>query len=102
MKKFITSLLLTVCAFGLVACGNTDPGPLAGTWRLNGVVPMTVQFRDGESEAMGIIERVTYEIKGQNVIVTSESGPMKGIAARYTVLGPNTLASEFGILVRVK
>lgn len=102
MNKFITSLLLMVSTLGLVACGNTDPGPLAGTWRLNGVVPMTVQFRDGESEAMGMIEKVTYEIKGKDVIVTSESGPMKGIAARYTVTGPNTVASEFGTLVRIK
>lgn len=102
MKNSISLLLLSVLAFGLVACGETDPGPLAGTWRLNGVVPMTVQFRGGESEAMGMIEKVTYEIKGNQVIVMSESGPMKGIAARYTVTGPNTVTSEFGTLVRIK
>lgn len=102
VKTFITLLLVTASTFALVACGKTDPGPLAGTWRINGVVPMTVQYREGESEAMGMIEKVTYEINGKDVIVTSKSGPMKGIAARYTVTGTNTVASEFGTLVRIK
>jgi len=31
---------------------------------MDGVVPMTVQFRAGETETMGFIEKVSYEIKG--------------------------------------
>jgi hypothetical protein len=102
MSKFIKTILLFALTIALAACTNNDPGPLAGSWKMNGPVPMTAHFRKGESEAMGMIEKVSYEIKGNQVIVTSESGPMKGLAARYTITGPNTVHSEFGTLTRVK
>jgi hypothetical protein len=63
---------------------------------------MTIQFRSGESEAMGLIEKVSYERKGSDVIVTTESGPMKGTATRYTITGPSTAQAAFGQLRRVK
>ena len=63
---------------------------------------MTVQFRAGETEAMGIIEKVSYEAKGNDVIVTYESGLMKGSAVRYTVIGSNTARSDLGVLQRIK
>ena len=83
------------------ACSRSDPGPLAGTWRRAGVVPLAVQFRVGETETMGFIEKVSYEIKGNQVIVSYESGPMQGTAVRYTIIAPNSLRSEFGILQRI-
>jgi hypothetical protein len=88
--------------FGLSACTNDDPGPLKGTWKMNGAFPMTVQFRDGESETMGIIEKVSYEIKGNQVLVTLENGPMKGMAARYVIANTNTVTAPFGALTRLK
>ena len=63
---------------------------------------MTVQFRAGETEALGIIEKVSYDQKGQDVIVKYESGLMKGTAMRYTLTSPNTARSELGSLQRIK
>lgn len=102
MKRISTIIVLIFILFALVACSNNDPGPLAGTWKLDGPMPMTVHFRKGESETMGMIEKVSYEVNGNVVVVTSESGPMKGISARYTVSSPNVLTTEFGRLKRVK
>ena len=85
----------------LVGCGNSDPGPLKGTWQVRGVVPMTVEFRPGETEALGLIEKVSYEVRGDDVIVTYESGPAKGVAMRYTMTGSDTARSELGTLRRV-
>jgi len=50
---------------------------------------------------MGFIEKVSYEIKGNQVIVSYESGPMRDSAICYTVTGPNSARSEFGILQRL-
>ncbi len=86
----------------LTACGGGDPGPLKGSWRVRGVIPMTVHFRDGESEAMGIIDKVSYKTQGRDVIVTYESGMAKGSAMRFIMTGPNTAQSEIGSLTRIK
>jgi hypothetical protein len=96
--------LLTIfwLAIVLVACSSNDPGPLGGTWKLNGVVPMTVHFRKGESEVMGMIEKVSYKVEGNQVIVTSKSGPMKGISVKYVITGSNTVNSGLGTLTRIK
>jgi hypothetical protein len=99
ISKIIAILFLMVT---LAACSNNDPGPLAGTWKMEGPIPMTVNFRKGESETMGIIEKVSYEINGNMVIVTSENGPMKGVAARYTITSPNVVTTGFGKLRRIK
>jgi hypothetical protein len=83
------------------ACSRSDPGPLAGTWRMSGVLPLTVRFRAGETETLGFIEKVSYEITGNQVIVSYKNGPMQGTAIRYTITGPNSARSEFGILQRL-
>lgn len=62
---------------------------------------MTVQFRSGETEALGIIDKVSYEQKGRDVIVTYKSGLLMGTAIRYTLTGSNTARSELGPLQRV-
>jgi len=69
---------------------------------MGGLMPMTVKFRHGETEALGIIEKVSYEIKGNDVIVTYQDGMAKGMAMRYTVTGPNTVRTEIGVLQRIK
>lgn len=85
----------------LVACSNS-PGPLAGTWRLAGFMPMTIQFRDGETEAVGIIEKVSYEVRGNDVLVTYKDGLMKGTSMRYTIVASGTARTELGTLSRIK
>jgi len=101
MKNKLIAIIAAIGISTLSACSN-DPGPLAGTWKMNDLVPMTIEFRNGETEAMGMIEKVSYEIKGDDVIVTYTDGLAKGTAFRYTVTGPNTLRTDLGTLQRVK
>lgn len=92
-------ILYLLLALFLVSCGN-DPGPLEGTWHMSGLIPMTVTFRDGEEEAMGLISRVSYRMEGNDVLVTYEDGLAKGTTMRYKVLGPDTVRTELGVLRR--
>lgn len=99
--KIIAAIILCISALTLAGCNN-DPGPLTGTWQVNGIVPMTVQFRSGETEAMGMIEKVSYESKGNDVLVTYTDGMAKGMTMRYTVIDNDTVRSELGTLKRLK
>jgi hypothetical protein len=101
MKNWIVTILALLSLGDGSACSRRDPGPLAGTWRISGVLPLIVRFRTGEIETMGFIEKVSYEIKGNQVIVSYESGPMRDSTIRYTLTGPNSARSEFGILQRL-
>lgn len=101
MRNVIQVLLLVVASL-LVACTSGDPGRLGGSWMMTGPVKMKVQFRQGEVEAMGIIDKVSYESKGNDVVVTYESGLMKGTAMRYTLVGNDTARSELGDMRRTK
>ncbi len=95
----LKTLITRVIACGLVAllsaCGHSSPGPLAGTWThpksLLTLSPTTITFRDGEMEAGGTIEKVNYTVSGQSVIVTYESGLMRGSAERCIFLSPTTM-----------
>ncbi|OUD14680.1 hypothetical protein TPSD3_09070 [Thioflexithrix psekupsensis] len=69
---------------------------------MSGLMPMTVQFRKGETETMGIIEKVSYKISGNDVLVTYEDGIMKGTTMRYTIADKDTVKTELGLLQRVK
>ena len=69
---------------------------------MNGPMPMTIQFRSGETEALGMIEKVSYEVNGNDVIVTYKDGLAKGTAMRYTITNANTLRTELGTLQRIK
>lgn len=86
----------------LVACTGSDPGPLKGTWQMAGAVPMTITFRSGETEAMGIIEKVSYKTAGNDVLVTYKDGLAKGTTMRYTITGPDTARTGLGSLRRVR
>jgi len=88
MVRFITAALIALL---LSACGDSSPGPLAGTWQATGVVPMKATFRDGETEALGIIEKVGYKVDGKSVIVTYKDGLMKGSAVRFVFVNPTTM-----------
>lgn len=69
---------------------------------MTGVVPMTITFRKGETEAMGIIEKVSYKTEGNDVLVTYLDGLAKGTAMRYTMTGQNSARTELGTLRRVR
>ncbi len=64
-------------------------------------MPITIQFRHGETESFGMIEKVSYEIKGSDVLVTNKDGIAKGMTFRYTITGKNTARTAFGELQRL-
>lgn len=82
--------LTAILALALVACGDGSPGPLAGTWQTAGPIPMKTAFRDGETETMGMIEKVGYKTEGQSVIITYKDGLMKGTAVRFVMVNSTT------------
>jgi len=86
----VRPLVALILAMALVACGDSSPGPLAGTWQTTGFMAMKTSFRDGETETMGIIEKVGYKVDGQSVIVTYKDGLMKGSAMRFILVNPTT------------
>lgn len=100
----ITTLRLTIVSLLMVllaACSKNSPGPLEGKWQLTGLLPVKIEFRSGETESMGMIEPVTYEKKGDSVLVTYEAGLLKGTTLRYVVIDDNTLQTELGTLKRI-
>ena len=88
MNRITAAVLLSLA---LAACGDSSPGPLAGTWQAGGMLPHKSTFRSGEIESDGMIEHVVYEVQGQSVIVTYKDGFMKGTALRYVFVDPNTV-----------
>ena len=87
MNRITAAVLLSLV---LAACGDSGPGPLAGTWQAGGVMPLKTTFRSGETETMGIIEHVGYDVQGQSVIVTYKDGLMKGTAVRFVIVDATT------------
>ena len=67
-----------------------------------GVLPVTVTFRPDEVETLGVIQKVTYERKGDDVIVTYQGGVMKGTSVKYTMIDRDTASFALGKLERVR
>ncbi len=95
----IRTIVALSLALGLAACGDSTPGPLAGTWQPDGIESMRTTFRNGETETMGLIEKVGYTVEGQSVIVTNKDGMMKGSAFRFVMVNPTT-AHALGMTYR--
>jgi len=90
----LSSALLSACSEG--------PGPLEGSWKMSGLMPLTVTYRDGEEESMGLISKVTYKHEGNDVLVTYVDGLAKGTTMRVSITGPNTAVTGMGKLIRIK
>jgi hypothetical protein len=60
---------------------------------------MKVSFRSGETETMGLIEKVGYTVEGQSVLVNYKDGPMKGTSVRFELVGNGT-ARAMGVTYR--
>lgn len=94
----IAALLI---AATLAGC-NRSPGALEGTWKADGLVPMTITFRSGETEAMGVIEQVDYATNGNVVKVTYKDGMMKGSAIAFTIVNQDTATNPMYTLRRIQ
>ncbi len=57
----------------LVGCSGNDPGPLGGTWKMAGPIPLTVTFRYGETESLGMIDKVSYKKEGNRCVCNLQS-----------------------------
>jgi hypothetical protein len=99
MRNYTIASLLIVTA--LAGC-NRLPGVLEGTWKADGLVPMTITFRPGETEAMGVIERVDYAVNGNVVKVTYKDGMMKGSAIAFTIVNRNLVTTPMYTLRRIQ
>jgi hypothetical protein len=103
LRNIVLVLLLFVILITQSACSSNDPGPLKGTWKIdNPIMPMICQFRAGETEMMGIIEKVSYKVDGNSVIVTSKDGIAKGTSMRYRLVDKDTFSNGIGLMQRVK
>jgi hypothetical protein len=51
---------------------------------------------------MGIIEKVSYKVDGNSVIVTYKNGMAKGTSMRYQLVDKNTLSNGMGLMHRIK
>lgn len=99
MKKHLISLI----AIGPLLAGcSGSPGPLEGTWKASGPMPMTITFRPGETEALGVIEHVDYKAEGNTVEVTYKDGLMKGSSMKYLLVDHNTATNSMFTLHRVQ
>jgi hypothetical protein len=99
MKKYRGAVI----AIGMLLAGCSDsPGPLEGTWKASDPMPMTITFRPGETEAMGVIERVDYKAAGNSVVVTYKDGLMKGSSMKYVLVDHNTATNPMLTLHRVR
>lgn len=92
---------LGLLALALAACSSEKPGALEGTWTVTEPFPVTVTFREGEMEAMGVTKKVSYTTEGRDVLVTYKEGATKGSTFRYTVIDADTIQSESGTFHRV-
>ena len=99
---FVKGTLLCAVIVVLSGCTQSDPGPLQGKWRMAGPIPASIEFRSGETETMGVIEKVSYEVNGNDVIVHTEDGMAKGLALHYRLVDASTAQSPMGKLRRVQ
>jgi hypothetical protein len=95
IRAIFITLLLT-----LAAC-SAGPGALEGKWKQDGDMALTIEFRAGESESMGLIEKVEYEARGEDVLVRYVDGIAKGTAMRFTIVDDGTIRSELGTFHKV-
>lgn len=94
--------VLSTMVLLLAACTGDSPGALEGTWVVTEPFPVTVSFRRGEAEAMGVTKKVTYRVDGNQVLVTYQEGPTQGTTFRYTVIDANTIRSDSGTFRRLR
>lgn len=100
-KQFVLiAISFTSLLLGCAKVDSGNPGELAGKWRLDGLISIPMEFKQGEVKALDITEKATYEIKGRDIFVTYQSGVAKGTVVKYTITGDNSAVTELGTLKR--
>ena len=97
LKFVLLVSILSLCA----ACSGTSPGPLEGAWDWkgeDGAVLLHMEFRNGECESWGGVERVTYKVDGERVTMTYRDSLLAGTSIEYVVSGDT--ARTANILMR--
>lgn len=85
----------------LAGCSGS-PGRLEGAWKSDGPIPMTIIFRPGETESMGVIEHVDYKSTGDAVEVMYKDGLMKGSSMKFILRDSDTAQNSMFTLHRVR
>lgn len=87
MLKLLGAMALVLA---LTGC-KSSPGPLEGSWRSTGAVPVTITFSPGQVESNGVVEPVAYEESGSEVTVTQTEGMAKGTTTLYVIKSSNSM-----------
>lgn len=101
-NRMKTHFATVVATCMLIAGCSGSPGPLEGTWKANGLIPMTITFRPGETETLGVIEHVDYKVEGNTVQLTYKDGLMKGASMRFVLVDHDTATNPMYTLRRVR
>ncbi len=99
---FFVTLYCITLLLGCTKNNSDNPGELAGKWNLDGLISIPMEFKQGEVTALNITEKVSYEIKGREILVTYKSGVAKGTVVKYTITGDDSAVTELGTLKRAK
>lgn len=98
-KKFSILILLMISACSQPA---TSECPIAGHWIAEGKMPFEINFQPGEARMLGMVNKVTYQKKGNVITVIYADGPMKGQSVSYTMVDSNTIKNPMVVLRRAK
>lgn len=68
-----------------------------------GAYTMTITFRKGEAFTEGATpEKVSYQMEGNDVLVTYLEGSAKGEVVRYTIMDAQTARTDLGTLKKLQ
>ena len=98
-KESRLNVFISVIAICLLLAGCGD-NPLLGTWKAKPgqknafIVCKEMIFKKDISQCAGMIEEVTYDVRDDLVIVSSELGDKIGIKAAYKIVDENTMIMD--------
>lgn len=102
LKHMVNIRYMALLSLVFVTGCSGSPGQLEGTWKADGLVPITITFRPGETESMGVIEHVDYKSAGNTVEVTYKDGLMKGSSMKFVLQNRDTAENFMFTLHRVR
>ncbi|PHQ57077.1 MAG: hypothetical protein COA30_02625 [Sulfurimonas sp.] len=94
-KNIIQYMILAFISISIIIFLNINSNPLLGTWKSGQKAMMGIQlgkmeFTKDKMIMMGIVSRVDYEIDGDTIFVTDETGT----GMIFKMINDNTMYSE--------